>query len=81
MGMAPGNRYRKGGDVAHEERRAFRSWQDTLSDADDLARDLIVIGRERGWVTESGTLVPPGTEPPSPTDELNAAIRRAAGRG
>ena len=48
-----------------------------------LGRDgsLIKIGRDRGWVTESGTLVPPGTEPPSPTDDLNAAIRRAAGAG
>jgi hypothetical protein len=38
------------------------------------------IGRERGWVTPNGTLVPPGTEPPSGNDEINAAIRRAAGR-
>jgi hypothetical protein len=29
------------------------------------ARGLMSIGRERGWVTPNGTLVPPGTEPPS----------------
>jgi hypothetical protein len=74
-------RCRKGGDVVDEEARAFRSWQNTLSDADhDLARELIDIGRQRGWLTKGGTIVPPGTDPPTPGEEMNAAIRRAAGR-
>jgi hypothetical protein len=44
---------------------------DKLGDDLDLTASLIGIGRDRGWVTESGTLVPPGTEPLSPTDDLN----------
>ncbi len=55
-------------------------WRDALSNADDdLARDLMALGREHGWV-RGRRIVPPGTEPPSPNDVMNDAIRRAAGR-
>lgn len=51
-----------------------------VNDDPEALGDLYEIGRDKGWLTTGGTLVPPGTDPPPPTDDLNAAIRRAAGR-
>jgi hypothetical protein len=73
--------------IAHSPQGLAKSpldrWRETLAEHDDdaeLKRDLTTLGEQRGWVTKGGTLVPPGTEPPAPHEELNDAIRRAAGR-
>lgn len=65
------------------EQAAFSSWSDDLSaagDDPDLARGLAAMGRQRGWVTKHGSIVPPGTKPPTADDEMNRAIRKAAAR-
>lgn len=82
--MSRAKRYRSGQGLAlRAEQHEYATWRDAMASvADDpeASRGLMSIGRERGWVTPNGTLVPPGTEPPSGNDEMNAAIRRAAGR-
>lgn len=83
--MSRAKRYRSGEGLAlRADQHDYASWRgvmDKLADEPEATAALYEIGRDQGWVTESGTLVPPGVEPPSPTDDLNAAIRRAAGRG
>jgi len=82
--MSRGARARKGAGVTLlAEQHDYASWRELMAKVEDdpeATATLYEIGRDQGWVTEGGTLVPPGTDPPSPTDDLNLAIRRAAGR-
>ena len=82
--MSRGARARKGAGIPLlAEQYDYANWRETcakLADDPEATAALYEIGRDQGWVTDSGTLVPPGTEPPSADDEMNAAIRRAAGR-
>ncbi len=81
LSLSRSARYRKAGGF-DAERYAYEKWTDALTehrDDPDLKRDLMKIGRDRGWVV-GRTFVPPGADPPSPNDVMNDEIRRAAGR-